>query len=273
MEKNYDSIGLSNSIDKGNNSKDSNTIVEKNQGRKTCPNCGANLAESVSFCSECGYSFKQAAESMSPPVNDTITITKSGVKRVGLIAGIAVLVIALLIVGITIFQGSIYNKNYNEVVELIEINYAACNLCAYTTHEVWYNTIWQETDTLTNAFTLKSNYVDQFKTYTSGIPSYAFNDDFNTSLNTWFVSIDFQAYCSVIDEKDAAIDALMKKLSNPSKRNQSAYSALLDLYYAYERMYELAINPTGSLTSFTDEFKSASQAYTTAEKSVSMYLK
>lgn len=105
-------------------------------------------------------------------------------------------------------------------------------------HDVWYDTIFDEH----NADTSK---------YTSG------NSDFNDSLSELFSDEEFQDKIASIKSNQATVKELMQELTNPPAEYEEAYNTLKDYYDAYLELTNLAISPTGSLQSYTDDFNEA----------------
>ena len=70
----------------------------------------------------------------------------------------------------------------------------------------------------------------------------------------------------IIEGKDI-VDYFMKSIQNPPEEYITEYNAILEFYDAYLELIDLAINPKGSLTSFSSNYNSAiSNAYKCYEK-------
>ena len=105
-------------------------------------------------------------------------------------------------------------------------------------HDVWYDTIFDKH----NADTSK---------YTSG------NSDFNDSLSELFSDEEFQDKITSIKSNQDTVKDLMQELTNPPAEYEEAYDTLKNYYDAYLELTNLAISPTGSLQSYTDDFNEA----------------
>lgn len=105
-------------------------------------------------------------------------------------------------------------------------------------HDVWYDTIFDEH----NADTSK---------YTSA------NSDFNDSLSKLFSDEEFQDKIASIKSNQDTVKELMQELTNPPAEYEEAYNTLKDYYDAYLELTNLAISPSGSLQSYTDDFNEA----------------
>jgi len=112
-----------------------------------------------------------------------------------------------------------------------------CNL----TKSVWYNTIYEEKDSATDAFTMKHG---------------KFNEDFNDSLSALYACSRVEGYIDEITENREVVAALMTELENPSDEFKSCYETVQSLYDEYFNFTGLAISPTGSLKTYSEEFNS-----------------
>ncbi len=106
--------------------------------------------------------------------------------------------------------------------------------------KVWYNVIYEERDTETDKYTMKKG---------------KFADDFNDALSALFDDESFVNSISEIQSNQAEVTALMKKLRNPPTRYREAYSELKNYYDNYLQLTNAVINPTGSLNTFSENFK------------------
>ncbi len=126
-------------------------------------------------------------------------------------------------------------------------------------HDVWYNTIFEEFDSLTDEFTMDSD-------------GYKFYDDFNEALSNLFNDYSFSKKLDSIKENLVSVNSMMKELTNPPKKYQEAYIILKDFYDAYLELTNLVLNPTGSLQIFTDDFNEADSKVANALKKISIYI-
>ena len=108
--------------------------------------------------------------------------------------------------------------------------------------KVWHNAIYEERDTETDKYTKPKGY---------------FSGDFNDALALLFSDTSFSVKIQDIKINQASVKNMMKDLQNPPDEYESAYDSLKDLYDAYLDLTNLAINPTGSLQSFSNSFNDA----------------
>lgn len=120
-----------------------------------------------------------------------------------------------------------------------------------TTRQVWYNTIFKESDIETNEYTIKSNaYSPTVGDYTDS----QFNDDFNVSIKRLYESEYMKKKLDSIDGWNESISEMQRKLSNPPKEIEAEYDAFVKLIDAYYDLTDLAKEPTGSLQSYSEKF-------------------
>lgn len=232
---------------------------------KQCPNCGETLETQkvVKVCEECGYELDDNV-TICPrcgcPVPESEEQKKRRKKKKIIISVIAFLIVILAIIVIACVVNVTNQKKAEEaaaaaeVARVQEVNDYASNLelASFTMltgastaeeagtliHDVWYDTIFDEH----NADTSK---------YTSG------NSDFNDSLSELFSDEEFQDKISSIKSNQATVNELMQELTNPPAEYEEAYDTLKNYYDAYLELTNLAISPTGSLQSYTDDFNEA----------------
>ena len=215
-----------------------------------CPECNKKISDKVKTCPFCGYPF----ESSDATKNDLqkVEITSVNIKSknplktkkiiIGIITGIIVIAI-----GITTFifvKNNNENKKYNAYIDninsvittMLDGGSKAEDLCNLTA-DVWSNSIYQKRDPETDKFTMNS--------------SYSFYDDFNTALGHFYSDSSTMQNISAIEDNQNLVEGLMKILQNPPVGLENCYGTVTDLYTAYSGLTELAINPTGSYTTFT----------------------
>lgn len=232
---------------------------------KQCPNCGETLQTQkvVKLCEECGYELDDnttICPKCGCPVPESEEQKKTRKKKKIIISVIAILVVILALIAIVCVVKVTNQKKAEEAAAAAEaarvqaVNDYASNLelASFTMltgastaeeagtliHDVWYDTIFDEH----NADTSK---------YTSG------NSDFNDSLSELFSDEEFQDKIASIKSNQATVKELMQELTNPPAEYEEAYNTLKDYYDAYLELTNLAISPTGSLQSYTDDFNEA----------------
>lgn len=138
-----------------------------------------------------------------------------------------------------------YMNKANEVVSKMLQGASYAEEVGGLIHDVWYNTIYEISDSTTDAYTKVNKYSNKF------------NKDFNTSIGNLFSDSSFKAKRILIQSNQDTVQSLMKELSDPPSKCSTAFNAIKDLYGAYNDLVGLALNPTGNLASFTNSFNTA----------------
>ena len=126
-------------------------------------------------------------------------------------------------------------------------------------HDVWYNTIYEKSSSTTDKYTRRSERGSYY-------------DDFNTSLSNLFADEGFQSQITAIKSNQDLTASYMKQLMNPPDEYKEAYDAVKKFYDAYLELTNLAIDPTGNLTTYTSTFNNADTATLNAYKAAKLYI-
>ena len=110
-----------------------------------------------------------------------------------------------------------------------------CNL----TKQVWYNTIYEERDSITDKYTRSGG---------------VFHDDFNTSLSLLYAEDNTATVISGLQASRELVDGIMADLQNPPAEFAACYEAADSLYDAYCGLIDLAVSPSGSLKTYSENF-------------------
>lgn len=258
-----------------------------------CPNCGNELRKNVKFCTKCGQKINQseiedsdteAENQNSAPLTDMpsenltskvapqkvevtgINITISKPKKRTLII-ITVCVLVAIIAGIASYY--IYQQKKIKDYEGTLSAAASTMLLGSTTaekaggliHDVWYNTIYKESDIETDKYTKTTG---TFRT---------FNSDFNVSLQSLFADSEFKKQIDSIEGNQLLVKDFMKELQNPPKQYEDAYEKIRDFYDVYLEFTNLVINPSGSLQSYTNKFNELDSDTVNAYQAMDLYIK
>lgn len=246
-----------------------------------CEECGAIITPGEIVCSSCG-----CPVTVNIPQKVEVTSVKIGStnKKQIIIIAIIIGIIITSVVGGILISNSIKETQAKEEAARIEAeakeyeeNYKAnlkrASILMLTgaseaesvgglIHDVWYNTIYEESDIRTNKYTLN----------TSGGYTNGFNSDFNTSLAKLFADEDFQEDVESITENQNEVKEIMKELTNPPDEFKEAYGAIKSYYDAYLEFTNLAIDPNGSLSSFTNAFNEGDAKVLNCYNAMEIYL-
>lgn len=234
-----------------------------------CAECGAEIEEGAEVCSKCGCPVEQKKSDSTPQeVNVTgIRLTQKS-KKVITIAAMVLLVAVLAIFGI----GQAQKKAKAKAAEAesaeyaIELNSVIISMlegsreaesCGNLVRNVWYNTIFKESDSETDKYTRPRNGI--------------FEDDFNDALNNLYSDTIFSIRISGIKENQDTVSSKMKSLTNPPAEWEDAYKAVKEMYDAYLKFTNMVVSPSGSLQTFTSDFSDADTAVLNAYRATEMY--
>lgn len=219
----------------------------------SCPECGREISDKVSACPHCGYPLAEDSQVQPAPQQVELASVNLGpkdpaVKKKVLIGGAFVVVIIVAIIG-AVFVATQHSKasareDYIKNLMLVRAHMLSggsiaeqmCNL----TKSVWYNTIYEERDSTTDAFTM-----------TNG----KFNENFNDSLRSLYADSNAVTVVDELEKHRETVSDLMRKLQNPPDGFESCYSTVESMYDAYYGLTGLAISPTGSLKSYSEDFR------------------
>lgn len=213
-----------------------------------CPECTKEISDKVKACPHCGYPLIEETISEQIPQQVEVTAIKLKKQPSKKLKVFFIIFSVLVLIAISVFTFTSYTKatkakearsTYIDNLTLISTSMllgsseaeSLCNL----TGSVWRNTIYEESDSSTDKFT-KSTY--------------GFNDDFNVSLAKLFADTSTTQTIDSIKSNQTLVSSIMKELKNPTPEFEKSYDTLSELYSSYQGLTDLAINPSGNLTSF-----------------------
>ncbi len=201
-----------------------------------CPKCNTLVNDDDHFCPNCGCNIYEENEKSrsSKHVRGTV---------------IAIIIAAIILGAAKYAYDFGARENYKTKVET----------CAYTMLEgakdaedacnkivaVWNNSIWGIEDSETDKYTIdKYGY---------------FYDDFDDALDNLFSDDAFIEDLQDINENLQDVNARMKELQNPPKNCEQLHGVFMDFYDEYFVLVNCALNPSGSLNSYSDKFSEADE--------------
>lgn len=240
--------------------------------KRICAECGAQLEEGVTECPNCGCPVDDVSilDGQDKPQKVEVTGVKV-TKKVKIIIGI---VVALVLVGgATIFGVNQYQKKkaaeeyaqrveeYADTLELDTYSMLSgasdAETCGNLIKQVWYNAIYEKKDDETDKYTRPKGY---------------FVSDFNDALGNLFADESFSSKVSSIKDNRETVNGLMKNLKNPPDEYRDAYDAVSDLYDAYISLTNCAVDPSGSLQTYSSNFNDADTNTLNAYNAMKLYL-
>lgn len=213
----------------------------------TCPECGKEISDKVKACPNCGYPLQEEQSEVAPQQVEVTSINigiKDPKRRKKLFAGfVVVVVVTFIAIALSFVNKSNkrmeYIQNLNDVrSEMLSGGADAESLCNLA-KSVWYNTIYEESDPETDK-------------YTRGVVG--FHDDFNVSLSALYADEDTLTAIAEIGVSQDKVAALMDELKKPPEDLSDAYATVTEMYDLYCDFTALAISPSGSLKSFSEQF-------------------
>ena len=238
-----------------------------------CEECGTEIPDGVDACPNCGCPV--AAQEVVEEVPQKVEVTAVNLPKMTQNAKkyIAIAVVAVLAVVIALFAGkNVKEKKLAEEAAQRSASYATTLENASFTmllgaieaedagnliKSVWYNCIYEERDSTTDKYTRPNGY---------------FLDDFNDALGNLFTDSSFRSTISSIESNQELVAGLMKDLKNPPDEHEDAYDAIKELYDAYTALTNLATNPTGSLTTFSQNFNAADTEVANCYDAMKLYI-
>ena len=248
---------------------------EELQEIMVCEECGAELTSDMDVCPNCGCPIEKTnREEVSGDNVQAVEVTrinlqvdekgKQKAKKAAIAAIIAIVAIVAIIFGYRSYQKQQEEKakqQYKADLELATITMLTGASEAETAggliHDVWYDTIYENKRDSTKKYTMSS--------------SYKFNSDFNTSLLLLFTDEDFSKSQQSIKSNQETVRTSMKNLKNPPEEYEDAYDDLKSLFDWYTKLTELAVNPSGNLSSYTSDYNEADQGFMNAYKTMQLH--
>lgn len=241
---------------------------------RKCPECGYAITDEVTACPQCGCPITDGGN-VSPQKVEVTGVNIGTLNKktiITLIVAVVVIIIGV-ISGITIsnnvkaertkaeldMQIRNYESNLKKASTTMLVGAAEAETAANLIHDVWYNTIYEISSSKTDKYT-KVNYG-------------SFNSDFNTSLALLFLDESFNADIESIKDNQEQVKKIMKNLTNPPEGYQEAYNAIKAYYDAYLELTNLAVDPSGNLTSYTSSLNEADSNVSKCYEAMDIYLK
>lgn len=246
-----------------------------------CPNCNNSVSDKASVCPNCNYAIKNEKNELKITCEDcknefdgnlsacpicgcpTPAKEEKGYnkKRKIIIFASAFLMLCIFaIIGIINAQNSSlksYSSNMAKVAQTMLDGVAKSENAGNHTKNVWNNAIYKKHDENTDKYTM-----------TNG----KFVDDFNDALDNLFEDEEFNKTRAEIRDNQNDVIELMKSLKNPPKQYEESYSVLKEYYDNYIKLTNLAINPTGSLKSFSEDFNTYDTETVNSYQKMKLYM-
>lgn len=241
-----------------------NLEVEQAPEAVLCEECGTEIPEGATTCPNCGC---PVPEKIVEDTTQKVEVTavnlqmKKSTKKYIVLGVIAVAVIALIASVVSSNNKKNAAEEYINNIETVSYTMlsgaADAEDAGNLIKSVWYNSIYEERDSETDKYTRPNGY---------------FYDDFNDALGELFSDDSFTSVLSDIRDNQELVSSLMKDLKNPPEEHQEAYEAIKEYYDAYLELTNLAIDPTGSLQSFSEAFNKADSEVVNCWNAMDLYI-
>ncbi len=220
----------------------------------TCPECGKEISDKVRTCPHCGYPLTNDTQpeqsAPTPQQVEVVSVKVDPKKSKKIIIGVVTAVVLIAVCALVMVMVNRQNKAATRAEYIENLTLArstmldggakAESLCNLT-KSVWYNTIYEESDSKTDAYT-KNGYSGEF------------NDDFNTSLSNLYSDSSTKNTVAKIKDNQKEVAKIMRDLQNPPDDLASCFTTVEAMYDVYSDFTSLAISPSGNLRSYSDNF-------------------
>lgn len=223
----------------------------------TCPECSKEISDKVNACPFCGFPFQDELETETPEIQKVdvsgvhLSISEAKKKR-WFKRGLFILAILLgLTAGVMVYQKieakrletealaleQAYHEDVVSILDEMVVNIQVAEKLLNLTGRVWQNAIQEESDPETDPYT-KTDY----GFYVS---------DFNDALLKLYKDEKTQKTTAELKDSQEQINSAVKALAQVPESYEKLYDELIELNSAYQAVLDLAINPTGSLYTFS----------------------
>lgn len=255
-----------------------NLTVEQESVEETkhlfCEECGTPVAENAEMCPNCGCPVqkepatkKDVPQAEGPASSAKPAKMKNNKKYIIIVAAVLLVAIIAALIGNSVHQQQVAQEaaqRREEYATNLEYTTYTMLLVAIDAEKagnliksVWYNAIYEERDSETDKYTRPNGY---------------FLDDFNDALRNLFSDADFKNKISSIETNQGLVAGLMKDLKNPPEEFKEAHEVLKELYNAFTALTNLATDPSGSLTTFSQNFNSADTEFANCYDEMKLYI-
>lgn len=188
-----------------------------------------------------------------PPYANAAPKKKKGTGKIIAIACIAVVAVLALIVSQQMEKQS-KADSYASYVSTLESAQSEMLDGASTAEDVaimavdvWHSAIWDDS---------RSEWDADIQQY--------YSSDFNTAIQKMYDDPVIISKLSTIRSSQSDVKDMMSRLQNPPEGLSEAYATTKELYGAYTKITDLALSPTGSLSTYSDEVRDAQDDFMTA---------
>lgn len=205
-----------------------------------CPECGKQVSNQLKKCNNCGYKLKQ--------------VDKKKVKMLSII-GVVILILTVvgIVVGININKSNQekIDKGYHDQIVVtgskIYIGGLVSNLYCYDIGKVWYNTIFEKSDSKYDQYTKTNSYGFSY-----------FNSDFNTSISN-YLTTNKDKIDKLKEQQKEIKEEVLKLQKKPNKTYKDAYDKMIELYGAFNNLVDQVTSPSGTYKDYVAKYNQYSE--------------
>lgn len=231
-----------------------------------CRKCHHRVFEESTMCSNCNNNLVHSEETSivkSDYSSSNSSYTQNTNYHQQKTSSPTKIIVPLIVIGILGVMGffgfkTVNKSNYSAKLKTVYSKIANSSYeaekCVSLIHSVWYNKIFDKYSSETNKYT-KGSY------------------DFNSALDKLFSDSDFKSKINKIKKDSEEIDRLMREMTNPPSEYRDAYVKLNSCYEDYVKLVIMAQSPSGSLTTYTQNFNNLDSSLDSKLKSLELYLK
>ncbi|MCM1541995.1 MAG: hypothetical protein NC121_12140 [Blautia sp.] len=150
-----------------------------------------------------------------------------------------------------------YAENLRDVLQTMLSGAVDAENCCNLIVRVWNNAIWEKEDSETDLYTRSDGH---------------FVKDFNDALYNLFSDSEFCEQINSILENQERVNSIVGLLADPPEEYKNAYDSLTKCYDAYRRFMNMAVNPTGSLNTFSEDFDDADNEFIRCYQAMDFYI-
>ncbi|MBU5311916.1 zinc ribbon domain-containing protein [Tissierella carlieri] len=210
----------------------------------SCPECTKEISDKVKACPHCGYPLvEDNIETQKVELTSVNVKIEEGKKKkiVGRLISFLI-IISMLIGGIWLYNQEKekkkieeYTYNVDELIKIMHASVSKAEELLNLTYKVWYNTIYEESDSETDKYT----QIDE-----------EWVDDFNVAIERLYFDNEIDSEVKSMEYAQKRIEKDVKELKNIPDEYERSYETILELYNVYQKVIDLARNPKGNLKSF-----------------------
>lgn len=216
-----------------------------------CPECGREISDKALACPSCGMPISQTVTNPVHTIETEDPVVSNGKKKISSNAVILIVcsvVLSILIIWFGIWYVQEQKKEEREayINNLYTVSDAiidgackaedTCNLIS----SVWYNSIFEKSDPGTDPYTKDSNG--------------KFYIDFNVAIYSFKSSSEGMNAVAELNVNKSNVQDLMGALANPDQEFEICYNQLQETYAAYCKLVNMAIDPSGSYETYSEDF-------------------